>query len=145
MTLRTTFAAGLLLCISACATAQPPATVSGMQLAGTSWRLINPAAPAGVQAPTITFGEDGRASGYAGCNQWFASVESDDSGNLGFGAIGSTRRMCEPQAMAVERAFLDALARTRAADHDASARTLRLIGDEAEDRGTFEAFAPPAR
>lgn len=143
--LRTPFAPALLLCISACATAQSAATVSGMQLAGTSWRLIHPATPDGVQAPTITFGADGRASGYAGCNQWFASVESDDGNNLRFGAIGSTRRMCEPQAMAVERAFLDALAHTRAAGHDAYARTLRLIGDEAEDRGTFEAFTPPAR
>jgi heat shock protein HslJ len=137
--------AAALLCLSACTTAQPPATLSGMQLAGTSWRQINPAPPAGVQAPTITFGEDGRAAGYAGCNQWFASVASDAGGNLHFSAIGSTRRMCAPDAMEVERIFLDGLAHTLAVDHDANARTIRLIGGEAEDRGTFEAWTPPAR
>jgi heat shock protein HslJ len=134
-----------LTCVSACATPQPPADITGASLAGTSWRQISPELPAGVQAPTITFGADGRAAGYAGCNQWFASVTSDAGGNLRFGAIGATRRMCEPAAMEVERIFLDGLEHTTAVQHDANARTIRLIGDEAEDRGTFEAWTPPAR
>jgi heat shock protein HslJ len=137
-------ASALLLCLSACATAQPPASISGTPLQNTSWRQRDPATPAGVQPPTITFGADGRAGGFAGCNQWFAAVASDAGGNLRFSTIGSTRRMCAPAAMDVERLFLDALAHTAAADHDASAMTLRLIGDEAEDRGTFEAWTPPS-
>ncbi len=82
--------------------------------------------------------------GYAGCNQWFATVRSDAGDNLRFSAIGSTRRMCAPEAMEVERLFLDCLAHTTAAEHDFKADTLRLIGDEADDRGTFEAWTPPA-
>lgn len=131
-----------LLTVAACATPLAPAALSGAQLDGTRWRLRTEAPAA--QAPTITFSAD-RASGYAGCNQWFASVSSDAGGNLRFGAIGATRRMCAPDAMEVERAFLDALEHTTAADYDAAARTLRLIGDKADDRGTFDGIAASDR
>lgn len=141
--LRSVRASLLALALCACATAQPPATVTGAQLAGTSWRQTDPATPA-AQTPTIAFGADGRASGFAGCNQWFASVSSTEGGNLRFGAIGATRRMCEPAAMEVERAFLAGLARTLAANND-SPTTLRLIGDEADQIAVFEAWTPPAR
>jgi len=57
---------------------------------------------------TLTFGEDGRAYGSAGCNHWFAPYQLDNA-QLSFGAIGSTRRLCAPALMEQEARFLKAL------------------------------------
>lgn len=88
---------------SACASAPAPAPLG--DLAGTEWMMLNETRSA--TPPTIAFGED-RASGYAGCNRWFASVGRTDQA-LEFGSIGATRMMCSEQPMAAERAFLTAL------------------------------------
>ncbi|MGH8354098.1 MAG: META domain-containing protein [Pseudomonas sp.] len=57
---------------------------------------------------TLTFGEDGRAYGSAGCNHWFAAYHLDGQ-QLSFGAIGSTRKLCAPAQMEQEARFLEAL------------------------------------
>lgn len=61
--------------------------------------------------PTILF-EGARASGFAGCNRWFAEVTQSGS-NLTFGAIGMTRMMCEEPMMRIEGEFASAIERTR--------------------------------
>jgi heat shock protein HslJ len=54
--------------------------------------------------------EDGRVSGSAGCNRYFANYTLD-GGAITVGAVGSTRMMCDDERMERERGFLDALAR----------------------------------
>ena len=54
--------------------------------------------------PTFVFSEEeNRVSGYAGCNNYFATYDLRDS-ELTFSDAGSTRKMC--QDMSVEDAFL---------------------------------------
>lgn len=78
-------------------------------LAGSEWAMLNEARSA--TPPTIAFATD-RASGYAGCNRWFASAGVTDQA-LEFGDIGTTRMMCSPPSMEAERAFVTALNDTR--------------------------------
>jgi heat shock protein HslJ len=61
---------------------------------------------------TITFGEDGRAYGNAGCNHWFASYNLTGQ-QLSFVAAGSTRKMCAPALMEQEARFLDSLGKVQ--------------------------------
>lgn len=99
-----------LLFMAACAS---PNTGSGAaalgDLAGTEWMMLNEERSA--TPPTLAFGED-RASGYAGCNRWFASVGRTNDA-LEFGDLGMTRMMCSPPSMEAERAFATALRNTR--------------------------------
>lgn len=78
-------------------------------LAGSEWMMLNEARSA--TPPTIAFAQD-RASGYAGCNRWFASASASDQG-LDFGDVGTTRMMCSPPSMEAERAFTTTLNDTR--------------------------------
>jgi heat shock protein HslJ len=79
-------------------------------LAGTSWNvgdLAGKGLPPDV-AVTMRFHE-GRVGGSAGCNSYFASyaVKGD---SLRFGPAGLTKMMCPEPQMAVEDAFVAALA-----------------------------------
>lgn len=78
-------------------------------LAGSEWIMLNEARSA--TPPTIAFTQD-RASGYAGCNRWFASASASEQA-IDFGDVGTTRMMCSPPSMAAERAFVTALNYTR--------------------------------
>ena len=98
-----------LLFTAACASANTSAPSSIGDLAGSEWIMLNEARSA--TPPTIAFTED-RASGYAGCNRWFASVGRTDQA-LEFGDVGMTRMMCSPPSMEAERAFATALNDTR--------------------------------
>jgi len=132
----------LALCAAACAAAATPAALSGAPLHDTNWMLNDPDAPLGAARPTLTVSE-GRASGFTGCNQWFAAVDAAANGNLRFANVGATERVCAPPAMEIERRFLNTLARTRAAEYDRDMLQLRLIGDEADTLATFDAWRPP--
>jgi heat shock protein HslJ len=90
-------------CASATGASSGPADIG--DLAGTEWMMLNESRSA--TPPTIAFAED-RASGYAGCNRWFASVGRTDQA-LEFGDVGMTRMMCSPSSMEAERAFATAL------------------------------------
>jgi small conductance mechanosensitive channel len=70
---------------------------------------------------TMSFGDDARLTGSAGCNDYFADFEAGDE-TVAVTAPGATRRMCvEPTGvMEQETLFLAALA---------SAAKFRLIGD----------------
>ncbi|MCS6987187.1 MAG: META domain-containing protein [Sphingomonadaceae bacterium] len=96
--------------------AAPAPAVGGTPavLAGTSWRVIEvegrPAA-----GPTMGF-RDGRIFGSTGCNRYTggttAEAEMDgQSGRLATPPLATTRMACPEPAMAVERAFLEALER----------------------------------
>lgn len=99
-----------LLLVSACASTTGTSETSGLgDLAGSEWMMLNEQRSA--TPPTLAFAED-RASGYAGCNRWFASVGRTDQA-LEFGDIGLTRMMCSPPSMEAERAFTTALSDTR--------------------------------
>ena len=84
-------------------------------LAGTEWRLVS-FGPAGNEASlvagttvTLKFGEDGRASGSAGCNSYGGTYQVRGD-NISFGRLISTKRACLDQnANQQESRFLSAL------------------------------------
>ena len=124
----------LLLAVLIAACAPPPPNNNAPNagpLAGTRWVMFD----AVGQPPTLEFREAGRASGFAGCNQWFAQVDRS-AGGLRFNAIGLTRRACEPPAMDVERDFADRLERTHAAQVEDD--VLTLTGENGEALARFE-------
>ena len=108
------------LALAACAAA-PEAAVNNLN--GTSWRE----ASGGEHAPTIEFA-DGRASGHAGCNRWFAGVTHGEGVAMSFGDAGLTRMMCEPARMEVERRFMAAIRETQIAVVEGDTLILRDIG-----------------
>jgi heat shock protein HslJ len=98
-----------LLLTAACASGNTGESSGGSALAGSEWIMLNEARSA--TPPTIAFTQD-RASGYAGCNRWFASAGATETA-LDFGDVGLTRMMCSPPSMEAERAFTTTLADTR--------------------------------
>ena len=84
-----------------------------MDLAGTSWGLVElggePATPgAGGKEPLLSFTEDGKVSGFAGCNRFTGSFQGDDEA-LSFSPLASTRMACA-EGMEQENHFLAMLA-----------------------------------
>lgn len=60
---------------------------------------------------TLNFNtSDAKASGFAGCNQYFSSYHSEQS-SISFSGTGSTKMYCT-QTMKLEDKFLEALANT---------------------------------
>ena len=111
-----------------------------LTLAGTSWEVI--AYNNGKQAVvsvlggtriTAQFGDDGRVTGSAGCNQYFAEYQGTN-GSITIGLPGATRRFCaEPEGIMDQEAhFLEALY---------SANALRLDGERLALRTSGEALA----
>jgi heat shock protein HslJ len=105
---------------AACARAPAPPPPPS-PLIETRWIM----AESGADAPTIEFSQS-RAGGYAGCNRWFAQVDSRDRA-LSFTGIGATRRMCSPEVMAIERTFLAALEATKTARIESDALVLQDV------------------
>lgn len=64
---------------------------------------------------TVTFGNDGRAYGSAGCNHWFSAYQKNDH-QLSFTAPASTMMMCAPALMEQEQRFLQALSNVKTWD-----------------------------
>jgi heat shock protein HslJ len=88
------------------------------KLEGTRWRLVE---VNGAEVPTLANGKQPslmldaaqkKATGYAGCNNFFAAYALDGS-SLSFGPVGATRRACQGPETAVETAFLKAMSGTR--------------------------------
>lgn len=123
------------LALAACATA--PEAPMANPLDGTSWRE----ASGGEHAPTIEFA-DGRASGHAGCNRWFASVTHGEGVAMSFGDAGLTRMMCEPARMEVERRFMAAIRETQIAVVEDDTLILRDIAGTDVARFTRAGSAP---
>lgn len=97
-------------------------------LSGTSWEVTGynngRQAVVSVMAGskiTVSFGADGKVTGAAGCNRYFASYKQN-GGKLTIGPPGATRMFCADPAglMEQEQSFLAALQ---------SANSLQLAGD----------------
>jgi heat shock protein HslJ len=125
----------LALMLAACATPAPePAQSAPVHLAGTRWIMEND--DASPHYPTMNF-DDQRASGYDGCNQWFAQVNQDGE-RLHFGMPVTTRRACGAgSADAVERAFLAMLNNTQFAHYDQD--DLVLLDNDQHEIARFRA------
>ncbi|UUX92438.1 META domain-containing protein [Methanoplanus endosymbiosus] len=82
------------------------------KISGSSWELIsmNDGKEAVLSLPenigiTLEFSDD-KASGNAGCNNYFSSYSTDEYFGIEFSAIGSTRMYCEEAVMVYESAYL---------------------------------------
>jgi heat shock protein HslJ len=97
------------------AQAPTPRASSGTgELPGTSWDLaeMGPTADFARIVPTIEFGDDGRVSGFAGCNT-FSGTFTTDGSTLTLGPLATTRMACEGQPSALETTYLEALSGVR--------------------------------
>jgi heat shock protein HslJ len=84
--------------------------VGSANLEGTEWiaeSIDGTPVAEGVRS-TISFQEEGKVGGSAGCNNYFGSwtVEGDA---IAFGHVGSTKMMCPPAQIDQEDRFLGAL------------------------------------
>lgn len=101
-------------------------------LGGTRWLLAqlgDERVPPGEseRAPHLVLEpEEGRVYGSGGCNRLMGPIELDGDG-LRFGPLATTLMHCGDEAMALERAFLDALEATRTYSFDG--RDLVLLSD----------------
>jgi heat shock protein HslJ len=76
-----------------------------------SWALKD--SPPKQPIVTLAF-KDGRFTGSGGCNNYFAPAkEGNIPGDVKVGAVGTTRKSCRENEMAVERRFLDQLVRVK--------------------------------
>ena len=111
----------------AAAEVSPAAAATPVALAHTEWRvaeLEGEKLKDGDSAPVLAFAEDGRISGFAGCNRLMGRYESDES-TLKFSAIGLTRMACPAPAMTLEGRFVAALGAVAAVRSTAEQRELR--------------------
>jgi heat shock protein HslJ len=81
-------------------------------LTGSAWKLVElegePATPGtGGKQSFLSFTEDGTVSGFAGCNRFTGSFQSDGD-ELSFSPLASTRMACA-EGMEQENQFLAAL------------------------------------
>ncbi|MBO0920172.1 META domain-containing protein [Cellulomonas sp. zg-ZUI222] len=123
---------GALLLVAACTTGTEPTggttTDGGSTATGTpgtgdrtdgAWALTSGEVDGAALtvtggAPVTLLVEDGRVSGTSGCNTYTGAVDTTDGWSVG--DVGLTRMACEPAVMALETAYLDALARVDAAE-----------------------------
>ncbi|NCC31381.1 MAG: META domain-containing protein [Chloroflexia bacterium] len=104
--------------------------VTTNELTGTNWTLtsINGEAPLSEGAPiSAEFDSEGRITGSAGCNRYFADY-TVANGTLSISQAGSTRMACEEAIMAQEQAFLDQL--SRATSYVIDGETLTITIDD---------------
>ena len=112
----------LALWLAACAAQAPPADAPANHLAGTEWRRVDDE-NANPHGATMAFSAHG-ASGYTGCNNWFATVMQDGEA-LRFRDVRTTRMACGAGVQtATEQSFLAVLRRTRYGHYDQDALVL---------------------
>ena len=99
------------------------------------------------QPPSLLISAEGRASGFAGVNRYFAEASvgnaiSQANMPLRFGPVGATRMAGPPERMALEEAFTSMLGTVRSASVAAGPRGAMLtLRNERGDCARFE----PAR
>ena len=118
--MRSAFLALLLLgaCAQTTTSAPPTPNATTHYLSGTKWLRMDDL-DANPHGATLEF-DDGRASGYTGCNRWTADVTGNGEA-MRFGIVAVTEMACaSPMQMDTERNFLSVVERTRYAhfDHD---------------------------
>ncbi|MGM0572004.1 MAG: META domain-containing protein [Pseudomonadota bacterium] len=110
-----------------------------MPLTNTYWQLVSVAGEEvpetdGQQKPHILFLDDGRVTGFSGCNQYMGNYQVRGE-NLLFDSMSSTRMAC-PENLTEELLFA-ALAKTVGVYLDGI--ELRLLGENGEELAVFEA------
>lgn len=87
---------------------------SAALLTGPAWqvRTLNGVALPEDGNPTLAFAEDGRVSGYDGCNRFHGRYAITGIG-VSFSALAGTRMACRPREEARAREFLEVLENTR--------------------------------
>ena len=100
---------GLAMLVALLATAvvaQAPATASGAELEGTSWRLVRieggdgkTRVPADPSRYLLAFATHGQLSARIDCNRGSGTWSSPQTGQLIFGELASTRAQCEPGSL----------------------------------------------
>ncbi len=71
------------------------------------------------KAPTMTIARGGKISGFAGCNQYHATLKASP---VAIEQVASTRKMCPAEAMALEQSFLTALAQVTSLERQPNGR-----------------------
>ncbi len=107
---------GALLGIGACAVAPTPPTggvsaaapVPVASLAGSRWVGVAESISDSRSLPRLEFADGGRVMGYTGCNM-FSGTWSEQAGEVRFGAIAATKRMCLGPGAEVEKLVLAVL------------------------------------
>lgn len=93
---------------------------------GLTWRPITlaggPLADGGELE--VRFLADGRIEGFAGCNNFFGSLERAQDG-VSIRSLATSRKACSPSVMAVEDAFIAALSGTASIEHADTRLSLR--------------------
>ena len=118
----------LVLCLAGCATATvvppaPAAAASLPPLAGTRWVGASKEVDDPHATPRLEFAEGGQLHGYTGCNmlsgQW-----REEGGEIRFGALIVTKRMCLGPGASVEAKFLAAFSAQSSARRTATTLTI---------------------
>jgi heat shock protein HslJ len=69
------------------------------------------------KAPTLNIARGGKISGFAGCNQYHATLKASP---VAIEQVATTRKMCPAEAMELEQAFLAALGKVNALERQAN-------------------------
>jgi uncharacterized membrane protein/heat shock protein HslJ len=121
-------------------------TRSLRDLAGATWVLERlgreRAVPEGVEITAAFEGE--RVSGSAGCNRYFADLESPAPGELAVGPIGATRRACPSPQAELETRYLAVLAGVTRWSFSAGRLALEWTGPAGADALLFRERVPDA-
>jgi heat shock protein HslJ len=96
-------------------------------LIGTRWNLATLAGeaiklPEGVENPYLSVAEDGRLSGFGGCNKLMGTMKLEGNA-ISFPGLGSTKMYCE-KSQAMETSFMTALRATNSFRIDGDKLTL---------------------
>ena len=116
---------------------EPPEEPAWPPLEGTSWSL-EALGPTGNVRPaltttevTLSFTEDSKIAGEAGCNLYFGQFSSGEDGTLTVSGLGSTKMFCnEPGVMQQEQDLLNGLQSTER--YEVSDGLLHITGDGME-------------
>jgi heat shock protein HslJ len=108
--------------LGACATGQGGGS-NAREAIGVTWAQRG---EAGARGPrTLLLGPDGRASGFAGVNQYFGTYTLDSDGAFLMKGMGSTKMAGPPEEMRGEQEFLEALQNTTSAKMESGDLVLR--------------------
>lgn len=113
--------------------------IVAMPLTNTYWQLVS---VAGEEVPeteseqkaNILFLDDGRVTGYSGCNQYMGKYQVEGE-NLLFDSMSSAERTCEDNL--IEQLLFAAFAKTVGVNLEGI--ELRLLGEAGEELAVFEA------
>jgi heat shock protein HslJ len=126
---------------------QVTGTLSIQDLIGPEWALTHLSWDEKVpQEPKITLVFEGqRVTGRAGCNHYFAQVESGLPGGISVGPIGSTQRACPEEVMALEQRYLKALGGVSKYSFLAGKLALTVQGPTGSSTLLFEPTSPDSQ